>query len=98
MYFYDLTNLNIITHISISTNNIKFIFQNFKNRILYGFSPLVNGGIKTYLISLKNYSINTYDNIVDSEINQIIEAQYKINLVFYLYYSELFLFQYSKGF
>ena len=65
---------------------------------MYGFSPLVNGGIKTYLISLKNYSINTYDNIVDSEINQIIEAQYKINLVFYLYYSELFLFQYSKGF
>ena len=75
----------------ISINDVMFIFQNINKRILYLFCPVVNGGIKTYLIHLKKHNINVNDNIVDSTTNQIIEAQSIVNKVFYLYYSQLFL-------
>ena len=78
----------------ISINDVMFIFQNINKRILYLFCPVVNGGIKTYLIHLKKHNINVNDNIVDSTTNQIIEAQSIVNKVFYLYYSQLFLIQY----
>ena len=89
LYFYDLINLKRITHIKISLNREIFIFQNIKKRILYCFCPLFYGGIRTYLISLKNNSIKYYENILDSNIKQYI---YK---VFYLDYSKLFLFEYT---
>ena len=96
LYFYDLTNLEIITHIILPINYEKFIFQNINKRILYAFCPLYSRGITAYLISLKNNSIKFYDNIADYNTNQIIKSQY-INKVFHLDYSQLFLFEYINN-